>query len=315
VDERVRALEQIAAIARAHGLSAAEVAAAIEPSSDDAGARRTQGVLVHVLGVLGGTFVFAGVGVFIALQWSELNAAARVLVTLGSGLIAFVLAVLGTRDRRFDKAATPLFLAAAVLEPGGMIVAFEEFGSGGDWRLASLVTSGAMAAQFALTFGVLGRSALLFLTILFGTTFFWTALDLMDADSAVISVVLGTSMLLAAVGVDRSGRSEITPFWYFAGATAFLYGFFDMVERTPLEVTFLGVAAAFVYGSVLLHSRTLLAVGTLAILAYTAYFTGEHFVDSVGWPLALVAFGLVLIGLSALAVRIDRDYVRPKGDD
>jgi hypothetical protein len=315
VDERVRALEQIAAIARAHGLSAAEVAAAIEPSSDDAGARRTQGVLVHVLGVLGGTFVFAGVGVFIALQWSELNAAARVLVTLGSGLIAFVLAVLGTRDRRFDKAATPLFLAAAALEPGGMIVAFEEFGSGGDWRLASLVTSGAMAAQFALTFGVLGRSALLFLTILFGTTFFWTALDLMDADSAVISVVLGTSMLLAAVGVDRSGRSEITPFWYFAGATAFLYGFFDMVERTPLEVTFLGVAAAFVYGSVLLHSRTLLAVGTLAILAYTAYFTGEHFVDSVGWPLALVAFGLVLIGLSALAVRIDRDYVRPKGDD
>jgi hypothetical protein len=315
VDERLRALEQIAALARAHGLSATEVAAAIEPSSGDAGARRTQGVLVHVLGVLGGTFVFAGVGVFIALQWNELNAAARVLVTLGSGLVAFVLAVLGTRDRRFDKAATPLFLAAAVLEPGGMIVAFAEFGSGGDWRLASLVTSGAMAAQFALTFGVLQRSALLFLTILFGTAFFWTALDLMDADKGVISVVLGTSMLLAAVGVDRSGRSEITPFWYFAGATAFLYGFFDMVERTPLEITFLAVAAGFVYGSVLLHSRTLLAVGTIAILAYTAYFTGEHFVDSVGWPLALVAFGLVLIGLSAVAVRIDRDYVRPKRHD
>jgi hypothetical protein len=315
VDERLRALEQIAALARAHGLSATEVAAAIEPSSGDAGARRTQGVLVHVLGVLGGTFVFAGVGVFIALQWNELNAAARVLVTLGSGLVAFVLAVLGTRDRRFDKAATPLFLAAAVLEPGGMIVAFAEFGSGGDWRLASLVTSGAMAAQFALTFGVLQRSAVLFLTILFGTAFFWTALDLMDADKGVISVVLGTSMLLAAVGVDRSGRSEITPFWYFAGATAFLYGFFDMVERTPLEITFLAVAAGFVYGSVLLHSRTLLAVGTIAILAYTAYFTGEHFVDSVGWPLALVAFGLVLIGLSAVAVRIDRDYVRPKRHD
>src|SRR5215207_4782352 len=256
MEDRALALEQIASIARAHGLSAAEVAAAIEPRSPAVSPARRQGVLVHVLGVLGGTFVFAGVGVFIALQWSELNAAARVLVTLGSGLIAFVLAVLGTRDRRFDKAATPLFLAAAVLEPGGMIVAFEEFGSGGDWRLASLVTAGAMAAQFALTFGVLERSALLFLTILFGTAFFWTALDLMDADSAVISVVLGTSMLLAAVGAARSGRSEITPFWYFAGATAFLDGFFDMVERTPLEIAFVAVAAGFVYGSVLLHSRT-----------------------------------------------------------
>jgi hypothetical protein len=35
-------------------------------------------------------------------------------------------------------------------------------------------------------------------------------------------------------------------------------------------------------------------------------------VDSIGWPLALVAFGLVLIGLNVQAFRIDRDYVRPK---
>jgi hypothetical protein len=87
-----------------------------------------------------------------------------------------------------------------------------------------------------------------------------------------------------------------------------------VVEGTPLEIGFLAVAAGFVYGSVFLHSRMLLAVATLAILAYTGYFTGQHFVDSVGWPLALIAFGLVLVGLSALAVRLDRDYVRLKGN-
>ena len=54
-------------------------------------------------------------------------------------------------------------------------------------------------------------------------------------------------------------------------------------------------------------------MATLAILAYTGWFTGEHFVDSIGWPLALVAFGLVLIGMSALAFRLDREYVRPRG--
>ena len=75
---------------------------------------------------------------------------------------------------------------------------------------------------------------------------------------------------------------------------------------------FLAAAAAFVYVSVVLHSRTLLAVATLAILAYTAWFTGQHFVDSIGWPLALMALGLLMIGLSALAVRIDRTYVRRK---
>lgn len=121
---------------------------------------------------------------------------------------------------------------------------FDECGTGGDWRWASLVTCGTMAVQMALTF---------------------------------------------------------------------LDGLFDAVERSPLEILFLIVAAGFIYLSTVLHSRTLLAVATLAILAYTGWFTSEYFADSVGWPVALIAFGLVMIGLSAFAVRIDRDYVRVTG--
>jgi hypothetical protein len=311
-DRRTEALEQIATLAREHTLSIDDIAAALRAPASQTAAPRGRGVLVHVLGALGGTFVFAGIGVFIALQWSDLNSAARVLVTLGSGLALFVLAWMAVRDRRFDKAATPLFLAAAALEPTGMLVAFDEFGSGGDWRWAALITTGVMSVQFVCAFAALTRSTLLFFAILFGTLFSWTALDLMDADETLIALVMGAAMLLAAVGVDRSGRGGITPFWYFAGSSAFLYGFFDMVEDTPVEIIFLAASAGFVYASVLVHSRTLLAVATLAILAYTAYFTGEHFVDSVGWPLALVAFGLLLIGLSAVAFRIDRQYVRPR---
>lgn len=310
--DRTEALRQIAAIARQHGLSAAEVTAVLDAPTGAAGETGGRGILVRVLAYLGGTFVFAGIGIFIALQWNDLNAAARVIVTLGPGLAAFALAVLATRDMRFEKAATPLLLVAAVLEPTGMLVAFEEFGTGGDWRWASLVTAGTMALQFGATFGALRRSTPLFVAILFGTVFWWTALDLLDADGTLIAIVLGASLLLTAAGVDRSGRSGITPFWYFCGAAAFLAGVFDAVESTPLEILFLAAAAGFVYASVVLHSRMLLAVATLAILAYTAWFTSQHFVDSIGWPLALMALGLLMIGLSALAVRIDRAYVRRK---
>ena len=93
-------------------------------------------------------------------------------------------------------------------------------------------------------------------------------------------------------------------------ASLFMYGVFDGVEDTPFEITFLAVAAAFVYLSVAVHSRTLLFVSTLGILGYTGWFTEEHFADSVGWPIALIAFGIFMIGLSALAMRIDRLYVR-----
>jgi hypothetical protein len=192
----------------------------------------------------------------------------------------------------------------------GMMVAFEEFGSGGDWRVAGLVTSGVMGVQFAATFASLRRSTALFMTLVFGTLFWWTALDLLDADGKLIALILGGSMLLAAVGIDRTAHRDITPVWYLFGAAAFLYGFFDAVKDTPLEIVFLAMAAGFVYLSVILHTRTLLFVATLGILGYTGWFTQQHFADSVGWPLALIVFGLVMIGLSALAFRIDRDYVR-----
>src|SRR6185295_15769523 len=119
---------------------------------------RAHAVLVRVLGVLGGRFVIAGISVFIALQWSEMNSAARVVITLGSGVSAFVLAILAAREERFDKAATPLLLIAGLLEPIGMLVAFQEFGSGGDWRVAGLITFGTMTLQFGATSGLLRRS-------------------------------------------------------------------------------------------------------------------------------------------------------------
>lgn len=312
VDDRLQALREIAAIARQHGLSATDIAATLgePPVAGSASGART--VLVRVLGILGGTFVFAGIGVFIALRWSDMNSAARVVVTLGSGLAAFVLAMLSRREARFDKVTTPLFLIAAVLEPTGMLVAFQEFGSGGDWRVAGLITAGTMALQFAGTFRAVRQSTPLFMTILFATLFWWTALDLLEVDNNVIALALGASMLLAAAGVDRTGHRDITPVWYLLGGAAFLEGFFDLVRRTPFEITFIVAAAGFVYLSIVLRSRTLLFVATLAILGYTGWFTGQHFADSVGWPIALIMFGIFMIAMSALAFRIDRDYVRAR---
>jgi hypothetical protein len=312
MDERARALETIVTLVRQHAFTPTELTVALDLRSaveaHDSGRR---GILVRVLGVLGAIFVFAGIGVFIALQWDQMNSAARVVVTLGNGLVALALAVLASRDTRFEKATTPLFLMAATLEPSGMLVAFEEFGSGGDWRWASLATTGPMALQFGVIFALARRrSTLLLIAILFAVLFWWTAFDLLDLDDELAALILGGGLLSAAVGVARIGHRDITPLLFLLGAVGLLYGFFDVVEGTLVEILFLAVAAGFVYLSAVLHSRTLLAVATLAILAYTAYFTGEHFADSVGWPMALIALGLFMIGLSALALRIDRDYVR-----
>ncbi len=309
METRQQALEEIAALARRHGLTAVEIADALSVTSAPAAETRHGGALVRVLAFLGGTFVFAGIGVFIALQWDDLNSLARVVITLGPGVAAFVLGVLANRDSRVEKVTAPLLLVAAVLEPVGMLVAFKEFGSGGDWRWAGLITCAVVALQFAAITAVTGRTVAVFVTMTFATLCLWTSLDLLDVRDRVIALVVGATMITAGVGAGRSRHRDITPLWYLIGTTAFLAGLFEVVKRTPLEIVFLGTAAAFVYLSVVVHSRTLLVTATLAILVYTGWFTGEHFLDSVGWPLALIAFGVAMIGLSALAFRIDRNYV------
>ena len=309
-ESRSRALEQIVALARDHRLTAAEIAAALSDQPKPAPESRARALIVRALGYLGGTFVFAGIAAFIALQWDAMNSAARVIITLGPGIAACVLAVLSSRDVRFDKAVAPLFLIAAVLQPTGLLVAFKEFGSGGDARWAALVTAGVVALQFGVVFSALRQSMLLFLTVFFAALFWFTAFDLLDMDNEIAALAIGSSLLLAATGVDRTRHSVITPSWYFFGAIGFLYGLFDLVERTAFEILFIVIASGFVYLSAAVQSRTLLLVATAAILGYTGWFTGEHFADSLGWPLALMLFGLLMIGLSAVAFRIDRQYIR-----
>ena len=88
-----------------------------------------------------------------------------------------------------------------------------------------------------------------------------------------------------------------------------LAGLFNLVQFSPFEILFLGAACGVVFWSTWVKSRTLLFVGTVAILGYVGYYTAEHFSDVVGWPIALILFGLMLLGLSAVAFRINRKYI------
>jgi hypothetical protein len=119
-----------------------------------------------------------------------------------------------------------------------------------------------MAIQFAAAFGSVHRSTPLFMATCFATLFWWTAFDLLNMDKKAVALILGGGLVLTAIGIGRSAHRDITPVWYLVGSATFLYGFFDTVERTPFEISFLLVAAGFVYLSTLLHTRTLLFVAT-----------------------------------------------------
>jgi len=229
---------------------------------------------------------------------------------LGAGIAAFVMAVVVLNDERYEKAATPLFLIAAFLEPIGLIVIFDETYSGTDWRTIGMIVAGTLAAQQLLTLTRYRRTSLLFIAMIFLSGFCLLLFDRIGIDYAITALVLGASLTSICVGLEKTPHAVITPFWYFVGSSWALYGLFDTIENTAIEVLFLAAASAFVYLSTVVRSRTLLFVATVAMLAYIGYFSAEHFVQSIGWPIALVIFGLFLIGLSALALRINKNYIQ-----
>lgn len=304
------ALERITEIAREHGITADEVRAQL--TATDAVAESKASVLTRLLSYLGGIFVLAGLGVFIEMQWSDMNSGARITVTLGSGIAAFFMAWFAAADERREKIATPLFLLAAFLQPVGILVAIDEFSSGGDERHAFLFTSGVLLVQQTLAFFNKKLGSLLFVSIAFGLWFYATAMDLMDLDFDLIAFGLGLSMLFVLRRIDQSPHAAITPFWYFWSSAFMLAGLFNLVQHSPLEILFLGAACGVVFWSTWVKSRNLLFVATIAILSYVGYYTSEHFVDVVGWAFALILFGLMLLGLSAVAFRINRNYIAPK---
>ena len=301
------ALRRIAEIAGEHELKASDVLA--ELSARDAASVPKLSALTRLLGCLGAIFMLAGLGVFIEMRWDSMNSIARIAITLVPGIAAFATAFLAAADERREKIAAPLFLLAALLQPTGILVAIEEFSSGGDERHAILLASGVLFVQQILAFVKLKRAVLLFMTLTFAICFCAVGMDLIGLDRDSIAFALGLSILSVSCSIDRTEHAVITSFWYFAGSAAMLAGLFSLIEGSVLEILFLGASCGLAFFSIRVKSRGALVVATVAILSYIGYYTAEHFSDVVGWPIALIAFGMLLLGLSTAALRINRKYI------
>lgn len=303
------ALQDIVSLARHNKITLEEIVQAFNSPKIQA-VKASSSVLSKLFGYIGGIFVFAGIGVFISMYWGDFGSAARVIVTLGTGLVAFIMGLVCLADKKYERAATPLFLISSFLQPTGILVMLQEYSSGGDVRHGMLFMAVYMLIQQGATFWAKGRTVLAFSAILFGCIFFANLFDILGVNEKLIGIIIGTSLLCIAYALNQSKHLAIASFWYFVGAVTLLWSIFELVEKSPLEPVYLGASALIIFLSTYVRSRTLLLVGTLSMLLYIGYYTAKHFANTVGWPIALVMIGVALITLSSLAVRLNKQYIK-----
>ena len=301
--EKKQALEQIATLAQTYDLTLDEIGAFVTKTQLKS---KSGGWLVNLMAYLGAALVFGGLGLYIAMEWDDMDNASRVIITLGPGLVAFILGMICTYDQRFTRAATPLFLKAAILQPVGMFTYLDLYVPGDDPQLGAMTVFGIMATQFLLCFAIKRQTTLLFFGYLFWNAALGIFMDRCDISGEMIGLTLGASIVAFAWHFDKTIHRGISPFYYFIGSIGFLWSVFDLVDNSPLDILFLPAAIMTMLLSTRIRSRTLLMVGTFSLLGFLGYYTEEYFKDIVGWPIALILMGFALIGISMIAIKLGR---------
>jgi hypothetical protein len=120
-------------------------------------------------------------------------------------------------------------------------------------------------------------------------------------------LLTGMCVMSTAFGLHKAARHPgLAGLGYLVGSIMVYTGLFDLVYKTPFELLHFAVTAAMLYACVVLQSRALLLTTVIAMLSFIGYYTAQHFVDSLGWPVTLVLMGVAFIGVSTLAIKVKR---------
>jgi|GEM_PF-255088 len=305
------ALQEAVTIIRNNNLTLSEIAAALGESAENK-EKHDSNIIGRVFNYIGGILVFAGLCIFVGMFWESFGSATKVLVTLGTGFAAFLFALVAMDDAKYDRAATPLLIIAALFQPAGIFVMLDEFSSGGKIEHGILFMAALMVMQQGATFWHKKRTTLAFTTTLFATIFTVTLFEEIGMPDQFNAIITGIALLGAGWALSQSPHRPISGFAYFCGAAALMFGVYDVVKNTFFEIAFLALAAFFVYASTVARSRILLAMGTLGMLGYIGDFAFDHFNNQASFPILLMVVGIAFFGLGAMAIRINKKFISGK---
>jgi hypothetical protein len=169
-----------------------------------------------------------------------------------------------------------------------------------------------MAIQFALLLVWQKRLELLLGLMAFTTFGFIAACSHLDIDWKLVALVIGVSGMLVSWTLEGTAFRPLCglSWWVYAGSMAI--GIFGLVDgHFPFDLLLIAVGAILVQISVLVRRRALLALAVIVLLGYLGYYTHEYFADVLGWPIALIVFGTVLLAGSGFAIRLGQRMTRP----
>jgi hypothetical protein len=198
--EVLRAIQDLAASGE---LLEAEVQAAVEAGKQGETIRlpARRFALSEVLYYLGGAIIVLGIVVLIGQRWHTLSSVARILVSLGSGLVAYVMGVLAHYRLDTRRVSSAFYLVAAVVLPLGMAITFHEAGYDASHQGIQSIISFLLLVMFVITLLTVRRVVIGVAVFVYGPWFFFALTNNLFGRQPDIDLVRFHEYQLLATGL------------------------------------------------------------------------------------------------------------------
>jgi hypothetical protein len=319
-------LDELASRLESGVISDAEVSALLQQSADTTDSMPTPAgpiarlpslSIMRLLYVIGAIFITLGVLYLVSQIWDDLGTTGRIFITLGLGLL---FAGTGSYFMLQDPTrglGTVFHGIGGCIIPGGALVTLDEMGVDFDSTWPITLTIAMVFVFYSALTLVHRRVILTFWVFANGTALVYLLMDsLLPTASGehydYLTMTIGISYLICAHLFRSDWNERLTPLLNFFGAIGFYGAAFSQVpDRVVMEMLFPILAFGGLALSVaILQSRLVLVISNLAIIAYIIYFTAEYFADSIGWPVALILLGFIIIGIGYFSINLNRKYLK-----
>jgi hypothetical protein len=272
--------------------------------------------LTRLLYVIGGLLVILGILYFMSQLWGDLSSTLRILITLGAGLVFAGAGSLFLIQEPEKDLGNVFHAIGGCLVPGGALVTLDEVFTNVNSTGPVAFTVGLVFLFYLALVFYHRRVILSFFAFATGTAFLYLLSDSLmpsagPAYYTYLTMVIGMSYVLYGLAFSDGWNDRLIPLLYFFGSLGFYGAAYSRIASSQLmELLFPFLAfGGLALSVVTLKSRIALTLSTLAVAGYVVYLTREYFADSIGWPVALIVLGFIVIGLGYLSVNLNRRYL------
>lgn len=321
--DKLSFLSLVSEQARLGYLSEAELIAAYRQGLRAEPQHSTSSWLAKIFFGLGGLIIAVGICILLANFWPSFNTVTRLLLTLGVTIAAYLMAIIFDDNPSLRALSTPFFIVFALFLPSGLLVSFAEAHLFLTDKATLLVTSMICLILYRLSYQLYRHPALIIFALIYEFIWWMSVIYFIGAEHwlngrwhpyAYASIILGLIELWRHRKYLNQSHVGLAKFVAFCGSLLILIPALILRDKTnmghePWEI----LCPLLLIGSFALAARwkerSLIFVSTLMLVIYFCAITSDYFANSMGWPIALVLLGFIIIASVYGAIRFNKKYL------